>query len=86
MGYGVAHRTYHNIVVRKQITPKIPSFTPIMAKEIEESFNEAIGAPQGLCSDFSVSLRVDKKHRIYPSIIVQYCRHDGSASEQQNLC
>jgi hypothetical protein len=48
MGYGVAHRTYHNIVVRKQITPRIPLFTPVMVKEIEDSFREQIGAPEGL--------------------------------------
>lgn len=47
MGYGVAYRTYHNIVVRKQITPKIPSFTPVMVKEIENSFHDQIGVPNG---------------------------------------
>lgn len=47
MGYGVAHRTYHNIVARKQITQKIPQFTPALASEIFASFEELIGRPKG---------------------------------------
>jgi len=46
MGFGVAYRTYHNVVVHKQITPRIPSFTPVMVSEIEHSFKEQIGLPE----------------------------------------
>ncbi|KPI43088.1 Ent-kaurene oxidase [Cyphellophora attinorum] len=46
MGFGVAYRTYHNIVVRKKITPSIPAFTPIMVDEISAALTQEIGTPQ----------------------------------------
>jgi hypothetical protein len=47
MGYGVAYRTYHNIVVRKKITPSIPNVTPIMIEEISTALRDQIGTPHG---------------------------------------
>lgn len=47
MGYGVAFRTYHNIVVRKKITPQIPTFTPIMIEEISTALEDHIGTTHG---------------------------------------
>ncbi|OAL42907.1 cytochrome P450 [Pyrenochaeta sp. DS3sAY3a] len=46
MGYGVAYRTYHNVVVRKQITPNIPQFTADMAEEVEVAFQDMIGSSE----------------------------------------
>lgn len=47
MGYGVAFRTYHNIVVRKKITPSIPGFTSTMVQEISAALTDQIGTPEG---------------------------------------
>ena len=48
MGYGVAYRTYHNLVVRQQITPKLPQFTADMVEEVAAAFQDLIGSPEGL--------------------------------------
>ncbi|XP_014550037.1 hypothetical protein COCVIDRAFT_116738 [Bipolaris victoriae FI3] len=46
MGYGVAYRTYHNVVVRKQITPNLPQFTADMVDEVVIAFEDQIGSPK----------------------------------------
>ncbi|USP79331.1 cytochrome P450 [Curvularia clavata] len=46
MGYGVAYRTYHNVVVRKQITPNLSQFTADMVEEVSVSFQDLIGSPR----------------------------------------
>ncbi|KAF2742828.1 cytochrome P450 [Sporormia fimetaria CBS 119925] len=46
LGYGVAYRTYHNSVVKKQVTPNIPNFSDAMVDEMAASFTEQIGKPK----------------------------------------
>lgn len=48
MGYGVAYRTYHNVVIRKQINPNLPQFTADMANEVAVAFRDLLGSPEGL--------------------------------------
>jgi hypothetical protein len=53
MGYGIAFRTYHNRVVKKDLTPKLSSFTTPMVEEVNAAFDEIIGKPKG-CSKFNI--------------------------------
>lgn len=81
MGFGVAFRTYHNVVVRKKITPRIPSFTPVMANEIEQSFEEQIGVPEGSLQNLWTSQFVDTCSRVHARIALRHHCYDCCSSE-----
>lgn len=52
MGYGVAFRMYHTPVVRVQLTQSIKTHIPAMLDEISRSFEDMIGSPEGIITNF----------------------------------
>ena len=47
MGYGVGYRTYHNAVVRSNLTQTLKDNVPLMVEEIGLGLDEYFGQPQG---------------------------------------